>query len=91
MVQLDETYLDATKRFARMGFDPDVERFHFMWDFSPMAFPELRQKVEKTGTKVVVIDSLLRTGHRVQLWPPGVDTASPASPPCAEAQLSSGR
>ena len=43
-----------------MGFDPDVERFHFMWDFSPMAFPELRQKVEKTNSKVVVIDSLLR-------------------------------
>ena len=60
MVQLDETYLDASKKFVRMGFDPDAERFHFMWDFSPMAFPELRQKVEETDTKVVVIDSLLR-------------------------------
>ena len=60
MVQLDETYLDASKKFVRMGFDPDAERIHFMWDFSPMAFPELRQKVEETDTKVVVIDSLLR-------------------------------
>ena len=60
MVQLDETYSEASKKFVRMGFDPDAERIHFMWDFSPMAFPELRQKVKKTATKVVVIDSLLR-------------------------------
>jgi len=43
-----------------MGFDPDPGRIHFMWDFSPMAFPELRQKVEAVNAKVVVIDSLLR-------------------------------
>ena len=60
MVQLDETYLDASKKFSRMGLAPDAERIHFMWDFSPMAFPELRQKVEETDAKVVVIDSLLR-------------------------------
>ena len=60
VVELDETFIDATKKFKLMGLAPDAERFHFMWDFSPMAFPELRQKVEETDTKVVVIDSLLR-------------------------------
>ena len=34
---------------------------------------------------------LRRTGRRVQLWLPGVDTASPANPPSAEAQPSQGR
>ena len=60
IVQLDETYLDVERKFKRMGFDPDPGRIHFMWDFSPMAFPELRQKVEAVNAKVVVIDSLLR-------------------------------
>ena len=60
MVQLDETYLDAAAKFKRMSFAPDRARIHFMWDFSPMAFPELRQKVEAFNAKVVVIDSLLR-------------------------------
>jgi len=60
VVELDETFIDATKKFKLRGLTPDVERFHFMWDFSPMAFPELRQKVEKTNAKVVIIDSLLR-------------------------------
>ena len=60
IVELDESYLDAGKKFLLMGLAPDPERIHFMWSFSPMAFPELRQKVEKTNSKVVVIDSLLR-------------------------------
>ena len=43
-----------------MGLAPDPERIHFMWSFSPMAFPELRQKVQETNAKLVIIDSLLR-------------------------------
>ena len=60
VVELDETYLDSGKKFLQMGLAPDPERIHFMWSFSPMAFPELRRKVQETNAKVVIIDSLLR-------------------------------
>ena len=60
IVELDESYLDAGKKFLLMGLAPDPERIHFMWSFSPMAFPELRQKVQETNAKLVIIDSLLR-------------------------------
>ena len=60
VVELDETYLDAGKKFLQMGLAPDPARIHFMWSFNPMAFPELRQKVQQTNAKLVIIDSLLR-------------------------------
>ena len=60
IVELDESYLDAGKKFLLMGLAPDPERIHFMWSFNPMAFPELRQKVKDTNAKLVIIDSLLR-------------------------------
>ena len=56
-VQKDEPESDAQDKWEAQGLEPDGNRFHMMWDFNPGMFPELRQKLEETGAKVMFMDS----------------------------------
>jgi hypothetical protein len=60
VVQLDESIKDASVKWRAMGFEPGKGLIHFLWKFNPMMFPELRAKIQSTGAKVVILDSLLK-------------------------------
>ena len=57
IVQCDESDLNAKKKFLAMGADADLP-IHWMWGFNPAMVPELKRKIQKTGAKLIGIDSI---------------------------------
>jgi hypothetical protein len=56
--QLDESSIDAGRKFHRMGLDPCRERWSCRWRFSPAELPELRREIEDNHLSLVILDSL---------------------------------
>jgi hypothetical protein len=70
--QLDESPVDAKRKFERMGLDPCRERFSLRWKFSPAELPELRREIEENQLSLVILDSLFRIfgGYGQQITDP---------------------
>ena len=59
IVQMDESKTDAKRKFKVLGLQPAQNALTIKWHFSPMMFPELRRWVTETGSKLVILDSLM--------------------------------
>mgnify|MGYP002050372177 CR=1 FL=1 len=59
IVQKDESKKDAKVKWRRMGLQPAQGSLTIKWNFSPMMFPELRRWITESGSKLVILDSLL--------------------------------
>ena len=59
IVQMDESKVDAKRKFKVLGLKPAPNALTIKWHFSPMMFPELRRWVTETGSKLVILDSLM--------------------------------
>ncbi len=59
IVQKDESKKDAKVKWRRMGLKPAQGSLIIKWQFSPMMFPELRRWITDSGSKLVILDSLL--------------------------------
>ncbi len=59
LIQMDESKTDAKRKGKVLGLRPAKGALTVKWHFSPMMFPELRRWVQESGSKLVILDSLL--------------------------------
>lgn len=59
IIQMDESTIDAKRKFKVLGLQPAQGALTIKWHFSPMMLPELRRWIAKSGAKLVILDSLL--------------------------------
>jgi hypothetical protein len=59
IIQMDESSSDARRKWTVMGLQPAKGQLTLKWNFSPMMFPELRQWITDTGSKLVILDPLV--------------------------------